>query len=93
MLITAIVVEDFGITPSWWGSITFNTAGLTYVFTRNSSAILEMHEVREIGLRSFVSCWMIFVFGRGYISLLPKSRKALFFVRGIRDKGNKKGKN
>ena len=64
----SIVVEDFGITPYWWGSITFNTAGLTYVFTRNSSAILEMHEVREIGLRSFFGSWTIFVFGRGITS-------------------------
>ena len=44
------------------------TAGLTYLFTRNSSAILEMHEVREIGLRSFFGCWTIFVFGRGITS-------------------------
>ena len=91
MLISAIVVEDFEITPYWWGSITFNTAGLAYVFTWNSSAILEMHEVREIGLRSFFgSIFLWFVFDGGITSAFFQKvgrRCSLYDALRIRETG------
>ena len=55
MLISAIVVEEFGMAPYWLSSRMFMTAGFTKPSTTNSSATLEIQGVRDIGVNSF---WM-----------------------------------
>ena len=54
ILISAIFVEDPGVTQYWLSSIRPKKAGLRKSFTTNSSATLDTEGVREIGLKSFL---------------------------------------
>ena len=70
MLISAIVVEEFGMAPYWLSSRMFMTAGFTKPSTTNSSATLEIQGVRDIGLNYFWMSTTGFFLGRGVTSAI-----------------------
>ena len=71
ILISAIVVEEFGMAPYWLSWRMFMTAGFTKPSTTNSSATLEIHGVRDIGLNYFLMSTTSGLFlGRGVTSAI-----------------------
>ena len=62
------VVEDFGIGPNWLGLRMCSTAGFTCPVTTNSSVILEMLGVKDIGLSCFLISLIGLVLGKGVTS-------------------------
>ena len=65
MLISAIVVEEFGMTPYWFLSRTLITVGITKPSTTSTSASLETQGARDLGLNSFLMSIVGFCLGRG----------------------------
>lgn len=66
--IKASTDEDFGMAPYWLESMVFRTAGDTYFTITNSSAILEIAGVREIGRKCLFTSVTGFSLGIGVMS-------------------------
>ena len=70
MLISAIVVEEFGMAPYWFLSRTLMTVGITKPSTTSTSASLETQGARDLGLNSFLMSTVGFCLGRGVTSAI-----------------------
>ena len=60
MLITAFVVDEFGMAPYWLSPIFLSIAGFKCSSTTNSSATFDLTDVNEMGCRSV----LVYIFNR-----------------------------